>query len=230
MFEALADQKMNRLVIFVCAAIVAAEDICLPSTHTTLYRRHLDVVEYMPGHHRDEYEEGDFMKVWVSARDKKSLVHLYEDQYEHKIFEHHTRWILRDYNKGLMWRGDWDLRSRTVSHCTMELYTKPFEQYCLAKGARKSPYGDGTLGESNPVEWYDWKYIDRFREVEEQINLCVEKGSLSKIVHEHTRGAFYNKTSDDFYRWYISREWYNMVETPIDSSIFAVPAGCPNMP
>lgn len=188
----------------------------------------MDAVEYYPGHHREEYDEGDFAKIWVSDKDKKSLVHLYEDSYEHHFFEHHTQWILRDYNKKIKYKGDWDLKTRTVSRCTVELYDKPWEAYCVVKNARKSQY-DGTLGEDGPVEWYDFRYIDREREVKEEINVCVEKGSTSKVVHETTKGEFYNKTADTFERWYIRREWYNFVETPIDSSIFNVPVGCPQM-
>jgi hypothetical protein len=177
-------------------------------------------------HHHDEYWEGDHLHVWFDGTTRKSLVHVYEeDWYNHQGETHHI-FSLRDYNTKRHWRGHWNHTTQTVSNCALEQMNRAFEVYCPLKGANKT--SSGTVSKDFKVDFYSARYDDPDRKFFEEVHAIVEYGSTSLIMQERVFGEHFNETEQKLYKWVEHREWFDMVTTPIASSVFTVPPNCPN--
>lgn len=214
------------LVTFVTA--VGAAQICLPGVHEAhVGTRTLARSGQKLSHHHDEYYEGDHLHVWFDSVTKKTLVHVYEeDWYNHKGETHH-HFGLRDYNRQFHWHGYWNHTTKTVERCQLEEFKRPWALYCLASRANNT--GSGTIGKDFKVDFWSEKYEDDDRKFFEDIHLIMERGSQSVVVQERVFGEHFNETEQKLWKWIEHREWFDVSEAPIPSSTFDIPIGCPNV-
>merc|ERR1712142_1396395 len=80
-----------------------------------------------------------------------SLVHVYEWDYYAGQGEDHHVFSLRDYKKKYHWIGHWNHTTQTVIHCQLELFSRTWQPYCIARDATRR--GSGTIGENNKVDF-----------------------------------------------------------------------------
>jgi len=202
-----------------------ATDVCLPATHEAHVHTHRWAEsESRMSHHYDEYYEGDHLHVWVDAKSQMSLVHVYEWDYYAGQGEDHHVFSLRDYKKKYHWIGHWNHTTQTVTHCQLELFSRTWQPYCIARDATRR--GSGTIGENNKVDFWEAVYDDGT--FHEEIDILVEQGSPNLVVQERVEGSHFNTTEQKWWYWSEHREWFDFT-TPdqIDPSVFAVPVGCP---
>lgn len=204
-----------------------AVDICLPPVHESFVSTRRDIEWESPmSHHTDEFYEHDFIHIWFDSSTRKSLVHIYEEEYYRHQEEDHYMFGLRDYNRKYHWHGHWNSTTRTVTHCQLELWNEPFAVYCPVKGATLK--GSGTVGQNNKVDFYQARYDSPDRKFFEDIHLITEAGSTSVMMQERVFGEHFNETEQRLYTWVETREWYDTSLAAIDPSVFNVPVGCPN--
>lgn len=214
----------SNLVFYQCSDIQITggegDDICLPRT----YEVHVEVLRdviHGDSHHHDEFNEGDFLHMWVDGDAQKTLVHAFDQERSQRQVDEHHIFLLRDYNQGLQWRGHWNRTTKTVTHCSLSFHTGKLEPYCLAY---KPTYeGTGSLGEKNKVDYWNTTFDNPDKRVHEEIHIMTEKGSRSIPIVEEVKG-----TKEPDVHWMEHREFYDLSEAKIDPTVFYIPDSCPH--
>lgn len=215
--------KLLSTLIATFAALSAAEDICLPKTHSTWAHTFKDH-DHISHHHKAEYMEGDHLRLFIDAKQQKSLVYVMEDRDHSKPALYG---VLTDYTKKLRWKWEFNGLVKKVENCVLENHDDHMEQICLATGAKK--VGEGTLGESFKVQAFQHEVEDKLKMFKMDIETLVEAGPTNpaKPVEMRVMGIKGQAAEHAFDTWYDHTQWFDFSEKEIDPHQFTVPKECP---
>lgn len=195
-------------------------NLCLPKVHETHLSQYTDRV-VQQGNRPQEYQQGDFLHLWIDQNAKQTLVHIHpiDPQTGNQEPE---QGVLTNYNSGMQYRWVFG-PNHSIQKCQASKVNGTMSNFCISQNA--TLVGSGTISKDFEVDFYNEQFNDPQHRAQADIQTIMEQGSTSVPVQERRFGQYMDPQHGPT-RFYEQLEWYNFTEGAIPSSVFAVPTAC----